>query len=59
MEKHQAGSAQLPELSKNLMDEIILMYNSAVAEDDDRTLEYCAPQIAALAYRIGWLRTKK
>lgn len=59
MAKHQSGSAELPELAKNLMDEIISMYNAVVEEKDERTIEYCAPQIAALAYRIGWLRAKK
>jgi hypothetical protein len=59
MAKHQSGSAELPELAARLMDKIIPVYTEAVADNDERTLEYCAPQIAALADRIGWLRAKK
>ena len=29
---------------------------SALAQADDRTLTYAAPQLAALAERVGWLR---
>jgi hypothetical protein len=59
MAKHQSGSAELPTLASDLMDEIIPLYQATVQDDDERTLEYCAPQIAALADRIGWLRAKK
>lgn len=59
MAKHQSGSAELPVLAAALMGEIIPLYDAAVEEADERTLEYCAPQIAALADRIGWLRAKK
>lgn len=59
MAAHQAGRGDLAAYAAGVMNEIIPIYEQAMEENDERTIEYCAPQIAALADRIGWLRAKK